>query len=78
MGDQIIPDGTYTVTPRALGADGQLTMGGEVRLIPADGTAYQQWKVACTSGAYTLRNVATDLYLGTYGDPNAPPVALDP
>lgn len=71
MSDQLIPDGTY----RVRGPGGQLTMDSAfpgVAMLPPEGGSTQQWKVACASGTYTLRGVASDLYLGTDGDPNDP------
>lgn len=71
MSDQLIPDGTYNVR----GPGGLLTMDGGlpgVAMLQADGGKTQQWKVAFDSGAYTLRNVASDLYLGNEGDPSDP------
>ena len=71
MSDQVIPDGTYTVR----GPGGQLTMDSSfpgVAMWQPEGKPTQQWKVACDSGAYTLRSVASDLYLGKDGDPNEP------
>lgn len=71
MSDQLIPDGTY----RVKGPGGQLTMDSAfpgVAMLPPDGGSTQQWNVACDSGAYTLRSVASDLYLGNDGDPDEP------
>jgi ricin-type beta-trefoil lectin protein len=71
MSDQLIPDGTYQVR----GPGGQLTMANGfpgIAMLAPEGGATQQWKVACESGAYTLRSVASDLYLGNDGDPNDP------
>jgi hypothetical protein len=75
MSDQLIPDGTYTV----MGPGGQLTMDSAfvgVAMWQPEGKPTQQWKVACKSGTYTLRNVASDLYLGNDGDPNAPAMVV--
>jgi hypothetical protein len=69
MSDQVIPDGTYTVR----GPGGQLTMDNSfpgVAMLPPDGEPTQQWNVAFDSGTYTLRSVASDLYLGNDGDPS--------
>jgi hypothetical protein len=41
-----------------------------VAMLPPEGGPTQQWKVAFDSGTYTLRSVASDLYLGNDGDPN--------
>jgi len=71
VSDQVIPEGTYTV----MGPGGQLTMDSSypgVAVFPPEGRPSQQWTVAFTSGTYTLRNVASGLYLGTDGDPNEP------
>jgi hypothetical protein len=71
MSDQLISDGTY----RVRGPGGQLTMKsgfpGVAVLRPDDDPTFH-WKVACDSGAYTLRNVASGLYLGNDGDPDDP------
>lgn len=72
MGEQVIPDGIYTV----MGPGGLLTMpdgpqGGVVLLGPGDDDS-QRWNVAFNAGHYTLRNVATGSYLGNDGDPNQP------
>ena len=69
MSDQVIPDGTYTV----MGPGGQLTMDSSfpgVAVLQPEGKPTQQWNVAFDSGTYTLRSVASDLYLGNDGDPN--------
>ena len=69
MSDQVIPDGTYTV----MGPGGQLTMDGSfpgVAVLPPEDKPTQQWNVAFDSGTYTLRSVASDLYLGNDGNPN--------
>lgn len=71
MSDQLIPDGTYHVR----GPGGQMTMAGGfpgVAMLPPDGESTQQWKVASESSGYTLRCVASGLYLGSDGDPNDP------
>ena len=71
MSDQLIPDGTYKVR----GPGGQLTMDSAfpgIAMLPPEGGSTQQWKVAVDSGAYLLRSVASDLYLGNDGDPNDP------
>lgn len=70
MGDQLIPDGTY----RVRGPGGQLTAnrGPGVSMWPPDGDQSQTWMVAFDAGVYTLRNVASGLYLGTDEDPDAP------
>jgi Ricin-type beta-trefoil lectin domain-like len=71
MSDQLIPDGTYQVR----GPGGQLTIDSAfpgVAMLPPEGGPTQQWKVACASGTYTLRSVASELYLGNDGDPNDP------
>jgi hypothetical protein len=67
MGDQVIPDGIYTV----MGPGGQLTMPGMgVVLLPPHDDGTQQWTVESDSGNYTVQNVATRLYLGNDGDPD--------
>jgi hypothetical protein len=71
MSDQVIPDGTYTVR----GPGGQLTMDSSfpgVAMLPPQGESTQQWNVAFDSGTYTLRSVASDLYLGNDGEPDEP------
>lgn len=71
MSDQLISGGTYNVR----GPGGLLTMDSAfpgVAMLQADRETTQQWKVACDSGAYTLRCVESDLYLGNDGDPNDP------
>jgi hypothetical protein len=71
MSDQLITDGTYNVR----GPGGQLTMAQGfpgVAMLPPDGQSTQQWKVASESGGYTLRSVASGLYLGNDGDPDQP------
>ena len=71
MSDQVIPDGKYKV----MGPGGQLTMDSAflgVVMWQPEGKPTQQWNVAFDSGAYTLRSVASDLYLGSDGDPNEP------
>ncbi|HEV7805832.1 MAG TPA: RICIN domain-containing protein [Solirubrobacteraceae bacterium] len=75
MSDQLIPDGTYNVR----GPGGQMTMAGGfpgVAMLPPDDQATQQWKVASESGGYTLRSVASGLYLGNDGDPNQPAMVV--
>ena len=75
MSDQLIPDGTYNVR----GPGGQLTMDSAfpgVAMLPPDGESTQQWNVASESGGYTLRSVASGLYLGSDGDPNQPAMTV--
>jgi len=36
----------------------------------------QHWEVACESGAYTLRNLDSHLYLGNDGDPDEPAMTI--
>ncbi|MCA1680967.1 MAG: RICIN domain-containing protein, partial [Actinobacteria bacterium] len=60
---------------RSGGLGGQLTMDSSfpgVAMWRPEGKPTQQWNVACDSGAYTLRSVASELYLGSDGDPNEP------
>jgi hypothetical protein len=69
VGDKVIPEGTYTV----MGPGGQLTdLGsGLVLLQPgASPSGTQVWDVAFDVGHYTLRNLATQRFLGNEGDPN--------
>jgi hypothetical protein len=70
MSDQLIADGTY----RVRGPGGQLTAnrGPGVSMWQPDEDPTQAWVVAFGSGAYTLRNVASGLYLGADGDPGEP------
>lgn len=71
MSDQVIPDATYAVR----GPGGQLTMDSSfpgIAMWQPEGRPTQQWNVALDSGSYTLRSVASDLYLGSDGDPNDP------
>jgi Ricin-type beta-trefoil lectin domain-like len=70
MSDQPISDGTY----RVRGPGGLLTDAGGFPGIAVlrDGEGDQRWKVVCESGAYTVRNTASGLYLGGDGDPNEP------
>jgi hypothetical protein len=80
MGDNIIPDGTYTL----MGPGGQLTMPtqrmgpGSIILLPPNGSdETQQWAVKSNSDSYTLRNVATGSYLGSDEDSNGPVMILN-
>ena len=41
-----------------------------VAVLPPEDKPTQQWNVAFDSGTYTLRSVASGLYLGNDGDPN--------
>jgi hypothetical protein len=67
MSDQVIPNGTYTV----MGPGGALTASDRsIVLLEPEGDKTQQWEVRFDSGTYTLRNVATSVYLGNDGDPN--------
>jgi Ricin-type beta-trefoil lectin domain-like len=67
MSGQVIPDGTYTV----MGPGGLLAaVGDSIVLLGPEGDKTQQWEVRFDSGTYTLRNVATGVYLGNDGDPN--------
>ncbi|HZS22018.1 MAG TPA: RICIN domain-containing protein [Pseudonocardiaceae bacterium] len=67
MGDQLVPDGTYTV----MGPGGMLTdLDGAIVVFQPGEEKNQQWEVKFDSGTYTLRNMATGAYLGNDGDPN--------
>jgi hypothetical protein len=58
-----------------MGPGGQLAMRDGlpgVAVWQPEGDPTQQWNVAYDSGTYTLRNVASDSYLGKDGDPNSP------
>jgi hypothetical protein len=71
MSDKLISDGTYTVR----GPGGLLTMATAfpgMAMLPPEGGSTQQWKVAAESDGYTVRSVASDLYLGADGDPDEP------
>ncbi len=67
MGDQLVPNGTYTV----MGPGGMLTDGdGAIVLLDPRKDKNQQWEVKFDSGTYILRNMASGAYLGNDGDPN--------
>ena len=67
MGDQLVPNGTYTV----MGPGGMLTDDdGAIVLSEPRKDKNQQWEVKFDSGTYTLQNMATGAYLGNDGDPN--------
>ena len=74
MSDELVPDGTYNVR----GPGGHLTMGDfpGVAMLPPEPGPSQQWEVACDSGLYTLRSVATQKYLGSDGDPDEPAMTV--
>jgi hypothetical protein len=67
MNDQLIPDGSY----RVRGPGGLLTAGRGpgVSMWEPGGDPAQIWLVSSDAGAYTLRNAATGVFLGTDGDP---------
>lgn len=57
------------------GPGGQLTMNSAfagVAVLQPENEPTFHWKVACGSRGYTLRNVASNLYLGNDGDPDDP------